>query len=253
MASKCIGSKFLHVSSRNRTFGSRSDFSVNIPSDVFENKLDNKYLKLNLQEITLNYSWYSVQDGVNNLFTFHNNTSNTDTAIYIPAGSYNVTDFNTFLNNKLSGSYTVTYSSSTNKYTFTSADPLNTIRSQGAGQFLGLEDNTTTTGTFTSTRPVDMTYINTVYLHSDISKINETFDNLDSKIMSGSTILARIPVDVAPFSNINYKIHTNTNDGVKLAVSQLDSIRFFFTDDKGNPLNLTTDTTLVIRLEIYQM
>lgn len=252
MNSKCIGSKFIHISSRNRTYGSQSDFTVNIPSDVFENKLDNQYLKLNLQEITLNRSWYNVsEENENNTFTLYSANDNVIYEITLESGSYNVNQLKDALNKLLDKEYVVSYNSITNKYTFTASNPNNYIEGGVAEQLLGLEYGVNHTGTFTSTRPVDMTSINTVYLHSDIAKVNEIFDNLNNKVMAGSTILARIPISVAPFSNINYTNYLNTNDGIKLAVKQLDSIRFFLTDERGNKLNLTSNFTMVLKLEIF--
>ena len=241
--------KYLHISSRNRMSGSKSDFSINIPSDVFDKNVNS--VKLNLQELTLNYSWYNVsEENENNTFLLYSAVDHTEYLMTIETGSYNVTEFKNHLNVLLENEYVVSYNTSTNKYTFTASDPANKIDGSIAGQFLGLESGVEHTGSFSSTKPVDMTYIDTIYLHSDIANLNNNFDNLSSNTMSQSTILARIPITVAPFSNINYINNLNTNEGIKIAGNIIDTIRFFLTDDRGNRLNITTDYTLVIKLEM---
>lgn len=240
--------KFLHISSRNRIGGSKSDFAVSIPTDVFDNNSSN--VKLNLHELTLNYSWYNVSvENNNNTFRFYSVVDDTEYIITIPTGNYNVTQMKDFLNGILENEYVVTYDVMTNTFRFTASNPLNRLTGADASQFLGVEENDEHIGDFNSTKPVDMTYIDTIYLHSDVSSINTTFDNLSSKKMTQSSILARIPVEVAPFSNINYYSHSNHCEGIKVAGNSIDSMRFFLTDDRGNRLNITSEYNLVLKLQ----
>lgn len=248
-----LSNRFLHINSKNRSYGSKSNFGINIPSDIFgyEFNVDNAYLKMNLQEICVNFSWYNVQTGINDIFQYYSSADDTTYELNIPQGSYNVFELRDILNDLLEEEYVVSYLSGTNTYLFQALSPLNTITSVTAGQFLGLENLILYNGSFSSVKPVNMTYINTLYLHSDVARASDAFDNIENPNISHSTIVARVPIMTAPFSNINYKNELNTNEGITLALRQFDSMRFFLCDERGNFINLSNDFNFTLRFEIY--
>lgn len=240
--------RYLFLSSANRNSGTNSKWSVYLPSDLISNNtnIENKFLRVSLYNLTLNYEWYNVNSS-NNSLTYFNGTTTTN--ISIPIGNYSVYEMKDYLNSVLQV-YTVSYSSITNKYTYTTSNSNATVTSINAGQFLGVTDGTPNTGTFTSSAPVKMALYEQLYLNTDLSTIDNNLDNIISNKIDSSSILDSIPVNVAPNDTIYYQAEHPIS--LDISTTSFSSIQFYLTSNTGVILdNLTYPWTLTLELEIY--
>jgi hypothetical protein len=245
--------RFMYLTSKNRSHGEISDWSVYLPSTLFAGTVQStKYLKITLQNLLINYEWYNIRDNVNNVFAVYNGSSLV--TYQISQGSYSVYDFRNYLNILLVGKYTVTYDLISNTYTFTQTNTNSYIITNNSGHLFGLVDNVTYSGTFTSVQPVNMQYMDTLYLNTDVGLSSYGLDNVNQEKTATSTILQRIPITCAPFDNLQYNSKPNdTCLEVSVNNTFLSSIRFWITTNRGEKLTLLSrDYNLTLKIEIYE-
>jgi hypothetical protein len=156
-------------------------------------------------------------------FTIINSTNNTftlnGTDYTIPDGNYTAKQLATKLMNLVAGdepAFTVSFSSITDKYTFSSSDDF-TI--DGTCDYvLGLDGETSSSShELTSTYPVDLTGQNVIYL--DVKNLSTS--NLASSTGTTTSTVASVLVDV-PYGSVLY--YTNTSNSY--FVIQQDHISF---------------------------
>ena len=143
-------------------------------------------------------------------FTILNNTNNTfilnDTTYTIPEGNFTATELATTIMNTVSAtepSFTVEFSSTTNKYTF--SDTTDFTIDGTCLSILGLSGaSSSSSAELVSTYPVDLTGQNVIYV--DIK--NLTTFNLSSTTGNRTSIVASILVSV-PYGSVLY--HENTS------------------------------------------
>lgn len=240
--------RYLFISSANRSSGTNSRFTIYLPNNLISSASNKqKYLKVQLYNATLVYEWYNVQT-INNKISYNNGT--TTSVVEIPVGNYSVYTLATTLT-ALLPVYTVTYNPSTNKYTYTSSVPTATITPVNSGQFLGLENGTTNTGTFSSTKPVNMSIYNGLYLNTDLSSTDNNLDNINMEKVDTSTILDSIPINCAPFDTLYYENTHPTSLDIAVSNNSLTSISFYITTDTGARLELTHPWTITLQLQIF--
>lgn len=237
--------KYIYISTVNRASGNPGSFSITIHPDSCRSK-DYEVMRLNLDELTIGRQWSEIIEGVNDTIVFTDENDD-ETTYTIPDENYTAYSFRDKLNSLLTGKYTITYNASTNRYTFTASNSAYKLYALNTGQFLGLNADTDYQGTFTSEYPINLTYINTIYLNSDITSNSQALDNIKNANTDSSTILARIPVDVPPNSNIIWKNLTD-NNGIKLHNLNLNSINFWLTTDKNTRLTLNNDFDFCLRV-----
>jgi hypothetical protein len=245
--------KYLYLTSKNRSQGTIDDWSVYLPNNLFAGTTQNtKYLKITLQNFLINYEWYTVRDNFNNAFTVYDGSSLVNYKI-LPA-SYSVYNLRDYLNILLVGKYTITYNLVNNTYTFTQTNPNSYIITSNSGHLFGLVDNVTYSGTFNSVQPVNMEYFDTLFLNTDVGLQSFNLDNVNQEKTATSTILQRIPIVCAPFDNLQYNSKPNdTCLEVSVNNTFLSSIRFWLSTNRGQKLTeLTRDHNLTIKIEIYE-
>jgi hypothetical protein len=243
-----LGSKFLYLTSANRQSGNINGCLLTFPNRLFYSNNNQKtILKVSLQTLIINQSWYNVSSRCN-YFKLNGND------VHITEGNPTVYDLLNYFNTTLSSTYTVTYDVITNKFTFTSLNPTNTIQPITSGHLFGLVNGTTVTGTFTSTMPINVQYENSIYLNADFAISSAGMDNINNTQMSVSSIIAHIPIVVAPGDDIIYESFKNTNESAELSVNGqgLDSATFSITTNRGYVLNLDYDYTFTLRFESFQ-
>ena len=161
---------------------------------------DGYFMKLKVTSLTLPLSNYLVDSTNNSLIV--NGTTYT-----VPQGNYNTSSLTTALNTLLSGVSTVSFSSTTNKFTFTSSPSITISSSSSMLSVLGLSSNTSVTGTsITSDLVCDLSgNSNIVYI--DIPNVN-TF-NISSSSGRRTSIVKSIIVPVNQGAVLFYE---NMND-----------------------------------------
>ena len=157
-------------------------------------------------------------------FTILNSKNNTfilnDTTYTIPEGNYTATELATTIMNTVSAtepSFTVEFSSTTNKYTF--SDTTDFTIDGTCLSILGLPGaSSSSSGELVSTYPVDLTGDNVIYV--DVR--NLTTFNLSSTSGARTSIIASLLVSV-PYGSVLYYEDTNNTQ----FTLQEDSVSFF--------------------------
>lgn len=243
-----LGSKFIHIDSKNRHNGEINNFTVNFPSRMFNTNFYATYYKLNLQEINLKYSWYNINE-FNSKFS--TSSGQVEILLRLQEGNYNVNMLLEALNSALELTYTVSYNNLKNTLIFSAKDPLYSFTCVSIGWMLGLDDGITYNGDFESLKPITMQYADVLYLHSSCPRLNDSVDNLEQDKFLQSTIIATIPITNNIYDNIHYKPHQGPNEGVYMAIKNFDALTFWITTNNG-PLKLNHDYNMTIRLEHYR-
>ena len=247
--------QLLHINSLNRSSGYPYDFYVNI-NDGLVKADKGEYLTLTIIDTCINRSWYTI-DSTNNTFVV--TVLSVPTIITIPTGYYDVNQLRYELSLLLVG-WTITYSATTNCYTFTPPNTGNIYTfsfSNLCCNLLGFNITSTPSGTysipFTSYNPVKVNRENSVVVHCDVpKKAMSCVDNFSGQAFQESDIIVDIPIQVAPFDNAVYLNNGNDNFKYYLAGKQLHSMRFWITDENNRVLQVPYDWTICLKVEFLK-
>jgi hypothetical protein len=241
-----VKTKFLYLTSRQRTNDIINGFEVNLPSGFF-NKRPNQQIKISLANITVQKTWYETRAGISADY------ENFSGSFSIPDGSYTVDYLIDMLNadTHFSNDYTVSYSYTTNKFTFTPVNGFSFIRTTNCGYLLGLVDGITYSGSFDSVNPVMMTYEKTIYVNSNLGSSGSSLDNISQQQLDFSTILATIPIPVYSFDVIQYTTNQFPNSGLLIDGNYIDSIRIWISTDHDNIPEFFEDFEVCLKVEFF--
>lgn len=219
------------------------DSQSNSTSDFFISSINYQNInKFTIKEIQIPISWYNIRPTQQNIYI--NNT-----LITIPSQSYTATSLLTQLQTLLSG-YTITYNSSTLKFTFSLGTNFIMNCSQwdvGMLKILGFNNSDLSgSNTYTSQNMINMNPDTKITLHSSLcQKIDNTIVYSDYR----SKLLLDIPI----FSNLNtYQLFQPINPITFNFKSELDinKIDFNLRDKQNNIIDLNgLDTIFKIELE----
>lgn len=237
--------KFIYLTSQNRSSGSINSFSINLPLDFFESQ-KNQIVKISLHNLVLTKSWYETRTGVSADFLLNSVPQS------FTQGSYTIDTLLIELGNKFAGIYNIVYDYPTNKFTFSAISGATTFTPINCGYLLGITNNQTYTGTFVSENPVNMTYEKTLYVNTDVSSTHSSLDNIFNNRATYSTILAEVPITNAPFDVITFHSGLQPNSGIVLASKSIDTLRVYISTDKGNVPTFYEDFTISFRIEFFE-
>ena len=185
------------------------------------------------------YSWYIIRTGINDQFAFSDQAgAPVKVTLTIPEGNYNATTFRNKLN-ELIGTTRISYDKATNKYTYTSATPANTViifnKANGTtcDTEVGMEnvDNQTGTGSKVFPNMVDFAGIPYVYI---IGK-SLGLENRNSRGDINLT-LCKIPVTVQPLGFLYMPVNAGLVY-LHLNDRELKKIQIVLEDDEGNEID----------------
>jgi hypothetical protein len=200
---------------------------------------DNENMVLYMDSISLPSSYYNVGSSQNKIH-FRENT--TDYVVYLPVGNYTARSLTTALQNLLNDagghSYTVTYSSLTNKFTI-SVDPTSisfTLRMDEDGPWFAFglvqgQTQSSVTGVLQPPNVMTLSPYLSVFLHLDIASGTQSFDTLGR----GFDVVERIPIVYT--SSLLYYKPTQPNPCI-IQDKSLSTFRVRLTTDGETPLNL---------------
>ena len=193
--------KKVYIDSSYKVSGTSSEFTIDLPETV---QLEDNML-CQIHEVSIPHSWYSINETNNNIYWRHQVippgvvAGITYRKVTIPEGNYTAVDLAQTIQiainllvdtNDRPNTYSVTYNSSTNKFTFSSnyavvifillndsevapvanvfSDPVNVNNLQSINRVIG--NTTPATDAYTNVAPyttnfVDLTPANSVYLH----------------------------------------------------------------------------------------
>jgi hypothetical protein len=242
---------YLFVNSKNRITGTPSDFTVNFNNELIKAP-KNHYIQLSVEQVSINRSWYSIQEGLNT-FDIVDSNSNTTTVTF-PIGYYTVNDVRARLQQVLS-TWNIIYDKRTNKFNITR--PSNAVSwykfiffNTAISNLLGYdvtEQPTFTLATMTleSSKPARVNEDASILIHTDITR--QKFSAIDNitPILTESDVLCSVPIQSAPFDNVVY-IKSNDEFTYNVLAPSIHRVRFYITNEEGTPLQLAYDWNIVL-------
>lgn len=225
-----LENRIYYVNSENRVAGTPSNFTYHI--DIPDGS---RYDSACILSMTIPRSYYLVRDGQNQVTLTLDGVAN---LITVPAGNYNALNFATafiaLLNAVSSNVFTMTFSSTTGKYTYgytgsavvVSFDLVSPSR---LGHQLGFDEVSTNTfvgNSLVSQNVVDFISTSTLFLHSDL-------------VQDQTTILQEIYSDNSlPFSNLVYNCRDPTMYSKDLSTNTSSTFYFSLTDEHNLEVDL---------------
>lgn len=245
---------FLFVNSKNRITGTPYDFTVNFNNELIKAP-KNHYIQLSVEQVSINRSWYSIQQGLNTFDIVDSN--NNTTTVTFPIGYYTVNDVRARLQQVLS-TWNIIYDKRTNKFNITR--PSNAVTwykfvffNTAISNLLGYD--VTEQPTFTlanmsleSTKPARVNEDTSILIHTDIPR--QKFSAIDNitPILTESDVLCSVPIQSAPFDNIVY-IKNNDEFTYNVLAPSIHRVRFYITNEEGTLLQLPYDWNIVLGIK----
>lgn len=236
-----IKTRIFNISSKNTSLNGsfKSKLSISLPDLSFHEKIENIYFSVTHAEIP--NSFYVVN--------YTNNTIVINSVVYtIPVGNYNATNLITALN-LLIPSYTITYSSITNRYTFTNATAFTINASSTSRNIIGL-GSSNETAVFTTIYTLVLPYsVNFVPLPRISLKSNFFHFNNFNGIDNSNDLFLSIQNNTNPNSMIHYVNQT----GIRFKIEDKNITTFIISicDDDGNFINFNNqDTRISLQIDI---
>ena len=260
--------KKVYIDSSYKVSGTSSDFTIDLPETV---QLEENML-CQIHEVSIPHSWYSINSTNNNLYFRHQVIPPSVIAgityrkITIPEGNYTAVDLAQTIEIALNlvydtgdrpNTYSISYNTSTNKYTFSSnyatvifvvltdgevapvanvfSDPVDVNNLQSINRVLG--NTTPATDAYTNVAPyttnfVDLVPIKNVYLHcNEISNFNQL------TVAGNSSIIKKINVTV-PYLGVINDNELSSVDYIDVSGKMLRTLNFRLSDNFNQTINL---------------
>lgn len=241
--------QLLYFTSSSRASGVPGDFSVILGNRVMSSRMG-YVTRAMVAEASIPRTWYSLREGANTFIIQPGNVS-----VALPIGYLNAIDLRAYLQAALPNGWGVTYSRITNKLTISRPlDAVETYTWDLSGfpkQVLGFSEDTVAfyNNSTTSRLPIRVNGESAVLLHMDLQKsANGSMDNLESPSFADSTVMAKIPVNAAPFDNVIFS-HEGELQWQEVVATHVDSLRIWLTDDTGALLDLPHDWSFTLVVE----
>ena len=220
--------------------------------EIVEN--DRVRIYINVFSASIPYSFYNINNNNNLLAVQVLGVQNQYQSLYVPYGNYTAYTLTQYINSQLNNNLTISYSSITNKVTFSHAT--NDFKLLGSSTILGVlgfKESTlynSISYSLTSTYVVNLLTNNCLCIMSNF----ET-PNITSCALNNRKVLLSIPVNANPnqmityFSNgSNYRINTYTNiiDSIEIMIVNQ---HHQLVDLNNVPFIITLDCISVVELE----
>ena len=260
--------KKVYIDSSYKVSGTSSDFTIDLPETV---QLEDNML-CQIHEVSIPHSWYSINATNNNIYWRHQvlpptvPSGITYRKVVIPEGNYTAVDLAQTIQiainllvdtNDRPNTYSVTYNSSTTKFTFSSnyavvifvllndsevapvanvfSDSVDVNNLQSINRVIG--NTTPATDAYTNVAPyttnfVDLTPVKNIYLHcNEISNYNQL------TVAGNSSIIKKIPVNV-PYLGIINDNEISVVDYIDVSGKMLRRLNFRLSDHLNQNINL---------------
>ncbi len=183
---------------------------------------------------TIPYSFYNI-NSTNNTLNYEVNS--VSYSLTITKSNYNVNTLITYLTSNLQPGFTISYSSATNKLTFTH-DTLDFsfLSTSTCYELIGFEDNVTynsSSQVLTSVIGINFFTIRNI----QISSSNFILNNINTAVPNKASIITSIPIDSQMGSIINYK-NINNITSVIHEITNLTNLHIQLLDQDGDLLDL---------------
>ena len=260
--------KKVYIDSYYKVSGTSSEFTIDLPETV---QLEENML-CQIHEVSIPHSWYSINSTNNNLYFRHQVippgviVGITYRKVTIPEGNYTAVDLAQTIEIALNllvdtvdrpNTYSISYNTSTNKYTFSSnyataifvvltdgeiaplagsfSDPVDVNNLSSINRVIG--NTTPATDAYTNVAPyvtnfIDLVPFKNLYLHcNEISNYNQL------TVAGNSSIIKKVPVNVAYLGVINDN-ELSTVDYIDVSGKMLRRLNFRLTDHLNQIINL---------------
>lgn len=225
--------------------GNSGNAYFSIPSIYVE---DGNYIYLSVVSCIIPYAFYNI-NSTNNTLTY-DIVGGPQLTFTVPVGNYNINQLLTYINNNWTG-YTLTLNLLTNKITITKSAAADfTIYSGGLGNILGFTSNAYglagNSYTVTGASVANLYTITNVNVETNLLTYNVS--NISNQTQNRS-ILASIPVAVAPFSLISYENPSmyKTN----LYVGEFNNLSVRLLDNNGAVIDMNgVDYTMTLQITV---
>jgi hypothetical protein len=227
-----------------------SKYADSIFNDVYKFSLntleieDGHYIYLSVQNVSIPYSFYNIHDSNNKLYYIVDSLMYT---ITIPISNYNINQLINYLLSVMTN-FNITYSSMTNKITFThntlNFTFLNLSTCYRILGFVGNVSYNSASNLLISENCINLMSVKSIFLLSNLITYN-----ISSSIPNSQNILCQIPVNNSPNSIIQFY---NTNHfRTNLFLKRLDNVSFKLVDEYNNVINLNgLHFTVTLQLDI---
>ena len=260
--------KKVYIDSSYKVSGTSSEFTIDLPETV---QLEENML-CQIHEVSIPHSWYSINSTNNNLYFRHQVippgivAGITYRKITIPEGNYTANDLAQTIEIALNlvydtgdrpNTYSISYNTSTNKYTFSSnyatvifvvltdgevaplsgsfSDPVDVNNLSSINRVIG--NTTPATDAYTNVAPyttnfIDLTPVKNVYLHcNEISNFNQL------TVAGNSSIIKKVPVNV-PYLGVVNDNELSSVDYIDVSGKMLRRLNFRLSDHLNQNINL---------------
>lgn len=249
--------QLIFINSKQRMTGTPYDFNINFNDGLL--KADRGgYMRLTVQEATINRSWYSIQEGANSFQIVDNN--NNITTITFPVAYYNAIDIRSTLSGLLPAGWSITYDRKTNKFTITRGNDSTTwykfVFSNSLYEILGFRLGeqpmfTQAVKSVVSSVPIRVNEENAVCIHTNLPRTK--FSGVDNhnttnKNFKESTVLLKVPIQAAPYDNIVYMMQSPAFV-YDLTADNISTVRVWLTDENEKELQVPYDWSMTWLVE----
>ena len=234
---------YLNSQNADKYFNGASDCEYHLPLIEIP---EGFHIYLSVVSCLIPYSFYNINSS-NNVLNYSFDGIDIKT-LTIPIGNYNVNSLLSVLKSNLLPSFTITYDSVKNKFTFTNITyNFRFMSSSTCLQILGFNNNITifsTSFSLTSVNCVNVYSIRTVQVNSNLITYN-----INKVQKNNFCILCSVPIICTPFSLIEYINRTNFK--TNLFLNRISNIKIKLTDDNGNLIDLNgCHYSLTLQLDV---
>jgi hypothetical protein len=251
---KLVDTQYVYINSSNRQASETPYlFTTTFQSgDISCQK--NEVMKIGVQSFDLYHTWTYVNEN-NNTFTLINTVTDANTVIVVENGNYTFKQ----LAQKLTSLYpdwTVTWSSITNKFTFTfTQDHTFSFGANSANKILGLRGSNNSQTTFVSDDVLRTALSERINVHIDnltpYSRIN--LENSQGSQGTASTKVLSIINNFSPFDIITYENNSNLYS-FYVSEKNIEKLQISLRDVDSSLLTFVNeDCNIVLKIETYQV
>jgi len=230
--------RIFNISSKNTSLNDsfKSKLSISLPDLSFHEKIENIYFSVQHAEIP--NSFYVVN--------YTNNVIDINSISYtIPVGNYNANTLITALI-LLLPTYTITYNSITNKYTFNNTSSFTINSSSTCRNIIGLGNVNQSSISNSLTLPYSVNFV-------PLPRINLKSNFFHFNNFNGIDYSNDLFLSIQNNTNPNSMIHYLNQTGIKFRVEDKNITTFIIsiTDDDGNYINFNNqDTRISLQIDV---
>lgn len=251
-------STFIFINSKSRISGTPQDFTINFNNDLIKAPKGH-FIQLSVEQVSINRSWYSIQEGLNTFDVGNNNGG--FIRITLPPGYYNAADLRAQLQSQMGG-FIISYDKKLNKFSFTALDfsagitQWNfTFTIEAIADMFGFNKTETpimtiSNPTVVSSKPIKVNQDASVVIHTNIPRQKlSVLDNFSQKTITESDILCVVPIEAPPFDNIVFHRNNSSNYTYNVLAPTIHGMRIYITNEQNVPLYAPYDWVLTLSVK----